>query len=242
MSELGPDSIALLEAARSVGAATPADREYVRARVLAHLAAAAAVSTTTSAAGATHASMLARASTGSVVAKVALVVTVVAGTGIGGVFAAHHWGREPLSAAPSVPAAEPSASVPVEAAPFVVSSPPPADPAPAASLRAVPLRALAPAAPDASNTLEEETRLLRAAGVALGRGEAEQAIALLDEHAGRYPNGLLSEERAATRVFALCALGRTSQAQRDATTFLRTRPHSPLAARVRASCGVKSAP
>jgi hypothetical protein len=86
------------------------------------------------------------------------------------------------------------------------------------------------------STLEAETRLLRDADVALRSGDAQRALALLDEHAARFPDGVLQEERAAERVLALCGLGRTSEARADVDRFLRERPRSPLADRVRSSC------
>jgi outer membrane protein assembly factor BamD (BamD/ComL family) len=82
-----------------------------------------------------------------------------------------------------------------------------------------------------------EVGLLDEAGLALREGRAAQALALFDEHASRFPNGVLAEERAAGRVFSLCKLGRVGEARREADTFLRDRPRSPLTERVRASCG-----
>jgi hypothetical protein len=87
-----------------------------------------------------------------------------------------------------------------------------------------------------------ETRLLRDAEVSMRSGDASRALLLLDEHAARFPNGVLGEERAAERVLALCALGRTQDARADMQKFLRERPRSPLADRVRASCVGSTAP
>jgi hypothetical protein len=92
------------------------------------------------------------------------------------------------------------------------------------------------AVPQVESTLEIETRLLRDAEALRRAGNGARALVLLDEHAARFPNGVLAEERTAARVFALCDLGRVSDASGEAQRFLAERPRSPLAARVRASC------
>jgi hypothetical protein len=97
---------------------------------------------------------------------------------------------------------------------------------------AVPSRVLSP------TTLEAETRLVRAGVAALHEHDPARALALFDEHARSYPSGTLSEERAAARVSALCDLGQLDNAQAAAAAFLRDRPSSPLAARVRTACGI----
>jgi hypothetical protein len=84
--------------------------------------------------------------------------------------------------------------------------------------------------------LQEETRLVRDAHAALARGDAGRALALLDEHARRFPSGMLAEERAAERVFALCRLGRKADAGAEARAFARNFAGSPLARRVESAC------
>jgi RNA polymerase sigma-70 factor (ECF subfamily) len=83
---------------------------------------------------------------------------------------------------------------------------------------------------------------LREGVSALHAGDAARALAAFDEHARLYPNGFLSEERAGERVLALCDLGRTAEAGAAASAFLAQHPRSPLAARVRSSCGGRSNP
>jgi hypothetical protein len=92
-----------------------------------------------------------------------------------------------------------------------------------------------PAAP--ADALAEETRLLRDADAATRAGDATRALALLAEHARRFPRGALAEERDAETVLALCAAGRTEDARAAARRFLAARPGSALAGRVRSSCG-----
>jgi RNA polymerase sigma-70 factor (ECF subfamily) len=88
-----------------------------------------------------------------------------------------------------------------------------------------------------NSTLAEETRLLREADRALRAGNAEAALAFVDEHAARFPDGILAPERAAERLIALCQSGKADAAA--AGRFLSGRAGSPLAARVRQACGVR---
>jgi hypothetical protein len=84
--------------------------------------------------------------------------------------------------------------------------------------------------------LAEETQLLADAQRALSAGTPERALALIEAHKARFPQGDLSQEREAARVVALCALGRVREAGRARANFLRAWPSSPLASRVRAAC------
>jgi hypothetical protein len=94
-----------------------------------------------------------------------------------------------------------------------------------------------PAAPVGPSTLPAEAALLRRAGAALKAGDPGQALDLIGQHASSFPDGVLIEEREAERIVILCALGRISDARAAAAMFLRDRPRSPMAERVRASCG-----
>jgi len=111
--------------------------------------------------------------------------------------------------------------------------PPPHAAAPAPS----PSIAPAPATPAAADpdTLAAETHRLREARAALKGGDASRALSLLDEQSAAGPQ--LREERAAARVLALCDLGRVDDARAAAARFLAESPRSPMADRVRASCG-----
>jgi hypothetical protein len=55
----------------------------------------------------------------------------------------------------------------------------------------------------------------------------------LDE---RFPNGVLMEERVATRILSLCQLDRADEARAQAQHFLLEHPRSVYAERVRHSC------
>lgn len=92
------------------------------------------------------------------------------------------------------------------------------------------------AAPQSSLMLQEETRLLLSALRASEAGEPERALAVLDEHAARFPRGVLEPERSAERVRALCRAGRIGEARAAGQRFLATERPAHLAARVRSSC------
>jgi hypothetical protein len=87
----------------------------------------------------------------------------------------------------------------------------------------------------AASSLDEERALIAQAQAALGAQDPKRAMAALEQHAVRFPNGQLSEERDGLRVVAGCDLGRTD-ARTRADQFLRARPRSPLAPRIRAEC------
>jgi hypothetical protein len=144
------------------------------------------------------------------------------------------------SQAPTALAA-PSPTAPAAPSPTAPAAPSPTAPAaPAGEVAAAPVISeseLAVRSPALSpTTLEAETRLVRAGVAALHEHDPVRALALFDEHARSYPLGTLAEERAAARVNALCDLGQVDNAQAAAAAFLRDRPASPLAARVRTAC------
>lgn len=87
--------------------------------------------------------------------------------------------------------------------------------------------------------LEAELVLLSRVQALLRRGDGEQALELLDRHRGPLGGSQqLADERLAAEVFAACAAGDRVRARRAADQFLRRAPASPLAPRVRSSCGV----
>jgi len=90
--------------------------------------------------------------------------------------------------------------------------------------------------PASAPSIKEELELVRAAQQALNRGEPRAALALLAEHAQRFPSGVLWEDREASRVFAVCRLGNAAGARALADAFIRKAPKSPFVDRVRAAC------
>jgi hypothetical protein len=84
--------------------------------------------------------------------------------------------------------------------------------------------------------LRQETLALRQAQQALREKDPEQALRLLDEQDRRFQAGLLPQERAAARIFALCQASRVDEARAQSTRFERQWPRSPLLGRVRSAC------
>lgn len=108
-----------------------------------------------------------------------------------------------------------------------------AEPAPTAAAAPPPAPALPPVVED---TLEAETRGLREVHQALRDGAPDRALALLHEQNGRFPRGQLREEREAAEVLARCA--KSPEDGREAlATFARQHPGSVLLTRLRKSCG-----
>jgi hypothetical protein len=142
----------------------------------------------------------------------------------------------PLPAEESAPLAD-TASAPI---PIPTGQASPVDLAPSSKLAPAPRdrsRALARAhAVPASDSLAEEVSVLRNARAALDRGDPTQALRLVDAHETRFHRGTLYEERLATQVLALCALGRISAARAAAQALEQAAPRSPHLPRVRASC------
>ena len=85
-------------------------------------------------------------------------------------------------------------------------------------------------------SIQSEIELIRGAQKQLHRGEARAALALLAEHARRFPGGVLAQERDASLVSALCQTGDVAGARAQAERFLQRSPQSPFAERVKKSC------
>lgn len=92
-----------------------------------------------------------------------------------------------------------------------------------------------PAAPSVSRAdlAREELHLVERARAAVARGDFAAAMIPLAEHARRFRDGRLAEEREALRVTALAELGRNAEARRAIAAFERRFPRSPLLAAVR---------
>jgi hypothetical protein len=90
-------------------------------------------------------------------------------------------------------------------------------------------------APVSETTIADELALLAKAQRALRDGRASAALGLVQQHALRFPEGALQEERDGIEVLAHCMLG-DAQARAAARAFLVEAPASPLAARVRKEC------
>jgi hypothetical protein len=87
-----------------------------------------------------------------------------------------------------------------------------------------------------ASTLAEETRLLRAAQTARREGNDSFALTLLEEHATRFPSGVLRVERSVTQALALCAQGQAVASNRLREQILREAPSLPASSRIRERC------
>lgn len=102
-----------------------------------------------------------------------------------------------------------------------------------ASRRTRPAPAGAP--PHRSPTAELEC--LQRAQVAFAGRDFLSALAISAEHARRFPDGWLAEEREALRVRSLAGAGRAAEARRAAVAFAERFPRSALSSRLRATTG-----
>jgi hypothetical protein len=102
----------------------------------------------------------------------------------------------------------------------------PTDPPAAPAEEATPTRA--------PSSLADETRLLWEADQAVRSGNGGRALALLDEHATRYPDGALGPERDAERIVALCKVNRVDAAA--VRGYLVRHPSSSLKDRIQQTC------
>jgi len=255
MNELSNDARAILDAGRDADGARDLERARVRRALIAKIAigggatlaassTAAASGTSVATSGAVAGSVAATGSAavgtsvavGFPLAKILVPLAIMFGAGVGGTVA---WRSQQHAAAPVVVAAPVVAQAAPAVAPVVAPSAP-VDPI-MAPVRAVhhahvsaPARVETP-----TNRLAEETALLAASNAELRGGDAHRALSLLDDYDRRYPGGVLREEVLATRVIARCQMGLTPDAssRQAADLFLRRHPASPLAPRVRSSCG-----
>jgi hypothetical protein len=81
---------------------------------------------------------------------------------------------------------------------------------------------------EGSGTATDELRLLQQARAAVARKDFEGALVPLGEHARRFEDGCLAEEREALRVKALSGLGRANEVRRAASAFVARFPQSVL--------------
>ena len=116
-----------------------------------------------------------------------------------------------------------------------VAAPPVVDEAPA---KVVPVAAPVESKARSSSTgdLRAEHALLRRARTSLRKGDALDSLAAIREHAKRFPEGTLAQERDVLEILSLCARDRTAAARVKAEAFVARYPGSPLAARLRNSC------
>jgi hypothetical protein len=263
VNELGEEDRALLELARHADAPSDRDRARVRAALAARLGAAAGLTavagvaattqavagTATIGTGTTIGGTVAAGGLGAgVVATklVAVAIVVSAAVGVGATAVRH--ARHPRASVVALaqPKAAGGGATPASPGPVPFDRPAPpqsALPPPAAPrVRAKPATGGsradqrppgAPPAQRATVAVAEEAGLINAGVVALRSGHPARALELFDRHALLYPQGVLAEERDAERALSLADLGRQAEARAAIQEFLRARPQSPSAARLR---------
>jgi hypothetical protein len=254
MTDLSPDAQSILDAGRDLDSAGDLEKARVRRALFAKIAAGGAVLAAGSTAAAdggalagggaataaAPAAVSSYAAVATPLAKILIPLAIVFGGAAGGVVA---WrAQRAMTPAPVIAPVAPPIAPPI--APVIEQTHAPA-PVPAARLAPAPahhVHAAAPVHADAAmptNRLAEETALLASANGELRRGDARRALSLLDDYDRRYPSGVLREEVLATRVIARCQIGDAPDkaARRGASAFLSRHPASPLATRVRSSCG-----
>lgn len=223
MTDLSPETRALLELGRAGDDPSDLAVSHNRSRLALKLGAAAL------GAGAVASSTASAWASGKAIALCAVLLASGAAVGV---YTLQSPAAE-VAATPAKPRPEAVVRVAATSAPQPEAAA--VEPAPPATAA----RAAPPAAAAVSSgarSIQSELELIRTAQKHLHRGDASAALALLAEHARRYPGGALSEEREASRVFALCKLGNVAGARAQAERFLRRSPSSPFAERVRASC------
>ncbi len=177
-----------------------------------------------------------------------IVAVILAGVGTVGYFLVQRQTSAPAAVAPGsempsplVPAPKPriEAVVPVPAIQDQIDKPALPKAAETARTRGKhrgvirqPSRQPEPAPTEAASP--DEFALLRAARQAVA-SQPERALSLTEEHAQRFPSGMLAQEREAIAIEALAKLGREAQAQSRAHTFLKAHPGSPYRPRIDAA-------
>lgn len=151
------------------------------------------------------------------------------------------WRPARPAATPLVPPVVPSALAVATAPPPGRAAIPPADSAPAAALpgpsagevtlRPSPSRSAAKAGEPA-----DELALVSSMQLALRSGNATQVLALASEHARRFPDGALAQEREGARAIARCQLAQPEARAAILSAFQQRYPVSPYSARAKAAC------
>jgi hypothetical protein len=239
---LPPEIAALLSDERDAAPPSAEARSRVRGRLQATLGAAVLGAAATAGSVATPAAAGTLATTGKLTAvagkpmALALAVKVgIAVCGVGAVGATAYLARH--TTPPRVAAPTTSAPIaPTFVAPAAPSVPLP-PPAPSvATTPPLPLpSAPSVAAPAPHRSLREERALLERARAALADDDAAGALAAVERHARRFPDGQLVEERDSLRVRALAAAGDRDEARRRADEFARRYPESLFLPSVRAA-------
>ena len=132
----------------------------------------------------------------------------------------------------SSPSRSEALPAPVIPPPAATPETPPAAPAPIVESAARPTPGPAPVAAPAPRPvrtnagLNTEAALIERARTALTRGWTDSALAAIEQHSARFPEGQLLEEREALRVLATARAGKVEEAQQLANAFATRFPDS----------------
>jgi hypothetical protein len=137
----------------------------------------------------------------------------------------------PAGAAPSDRGGAPDVASPSRPAALRVARSSLAGPGPAVSL--VIAKGAVQAAPAPSAAKPNDAALLLAARSSLRAGSCAEALAQLEEMAGRFPTSVFTQEREAMAIEALDCAGHNAEAADLAARFLHDHPASPYADAVR---------
>lgn len=130
----------------------------------------------------------------------------------------------------------PRAQPPPPSQPALQAPPSPSAPA-VHTAPARPVRAAAPrSGAAASSNLTEETRLLARARARLRAGSPADALPPLAEHARRFPDGQLAEDRLVLQAQALCESGDVKAGSKTAAALRKAFPRSSHLPRVTRAC------
>lgn len=266
MSDLSPETRALLDRAHGGDALPKGHRRILRRRLAAAVGLAAPFTLSATAAAMWAARGIAILAATGIVHAVAVTPALSPVSPPRGPVAVQTR-RASVPAARATPLALVPPSAPAATRVKEVSPEPKDEPARAAALRSTPLAsagtappastrstlvpgpmpppvAVVEASPVANSTsaapsvdaLAAEVHLVGDAQRALRAGDPERSLALLGEHDQRFPNGALGPEAATLRVDALCAAGRASDAQAAARRLETQHPGSPLTRPLASGC------
>jgi hypothetical protein len=214
MSGLSPELREFVQVSRSALRPTEADAGRILEALRAQLGDAAVLGAQSAQAAVSSASTSFLFGKGSLLSLVGLAM-------LGGIwFYAAHNPRAALRETDAIASVGTTASATIALAPSLSTSSATLGPEPAASEVAAVANLgsdgdkLRPAASHhVHDRLAEEVAIIARAETALRSGHPAVALDVLNEHERKFGNGLLAEERIAARAQALCALGRTAEAQ-----------------------------
>jgi hypothetical protein len=232
---MNPEARRIIQLARQARTPSADDKRRVRAAIALGVAATAIAVPTTAASAAAGASAKLGGAMGIFTGLRGIVsVVVLASTSVGaGAYVWTHAAAARHTADVSMVSSPPP--VEVAPAPITVSESANTPPLPQDRPTEAPLRPrIAPQDP-----LAAELTLLHAAKQAWQDGKPQMALDLAQKHAQLYPRSQLASERDALKVFALCGLGRTSDARDLASSLLSRAPGSPFRASLEQSCALR---